>query len=258
MAMSGRTIVEPSGLSVLAVDPGTCTGWALLDGRSGRLLYDQWYGVNGVDTNLTKYKIRTTKSVTFATLSERELRIACKLCDLVWLAGPKTAVVFEDFILGNETGGRGGYGTRTGLSPVRITAMFQAVAHERGIWTGDAWRVRNCGLLGLDPRGYHVGSDAASVWWESDVVARLRLKVFQEGTYGGEGASWVVPQSTSIKGSIPCSDDALKACGMWVPGKEHARDAMRHMRYFTRGLGLRIKSNPEWFREVMRQKSFPT
>src|SRR3954468_1117228 len=115
--MTGRTILETPAVSILAVDPGTCTGWAAFDGTSGRLFYDQWYGVPKVDNNLASYRIKNRKDLPFSEMMARERVIARRLMDLVYWLGPRTVVVFEDFILGVDSNGRGGYGGRAGLSP---------------------------------------------------------------------------------------------------------------------------------------------
>lgn len=250
--MSGRTILETPAISILAVDPGTCTGWAAFDGVSGRLFYDQWYGVNKADTNLTFYKLKAGKQP-YALMMQRERQIARRLMDLVYWLGPRTVVVFEDFILGIDSNGRGGYGGRAGLSPVRITTSFLTLWDERCVDEGDLWRTINCGLLGWDGRGYHVGSEASATYWSSSLVAKVAMNRFREGAYGGGGAAWHEAQGASIKSSAQCTDAALKACGMWVPGRQHARDAMRHMRYLARGMGLRINASPEWFRQTARE-----
>lgn len=247
MGMSARTIIPTPPLSILAVDPGTCTGWAAYDGTSGRLFYDQWYGLPKVDNNLTYYNIKS-KNLKFDEMCSRERACARKLMNLVYWLGPRTVVVFEDFILGASDGGHGGYGIRTGLSPVRVTVAFQTIWDERAVDEGDLWRHVNSGLLGWDGRGYHVGSEAALAYWSADLVSKTKMNRFMEGSYGSGGPTWHPMQSTSIKSAAPCTDEALKACGMWVPGRQHARDAMRHLRYCARGMGLRISAEPEWFR----------
>jgi hypothetical protein len=253
--MSERTILPLPGVSVLAVDPGSCTGWALYDQTNPdrpRLFYDQWFGISGPDSNLSRFKTVHMAKLPRERMYAYEREIARKLCDLVWMVGPRCVVVFEDFILGQSDEGRGGHGGRAGLSPVRVTTAFEMLWEERGLGDGTAWKVWNCGLLGLDPRGLHVDTHAAVTWWSGDTAERMRLNRFKQGSYGGHGATFAPLQTASIKASIPCKDESLKAAGMWVPGRQHARDAMRHMRYYARGNGLQISLKPEWFRQCYR------
>lgn len=253
------TILEMPGVSVLGVDPGGTTGWAAYDGWTGRLFYDQWIGKEPQDTNLTYKKVPT--KVRYSEMIDREIMVSRRLLELVWCLGPRTVIAWEDFVLGHNDGGKGGYGGREGLSPVRIYVSFMTLADEYGLWDGEMWLQRPAGIGGIDPRGFVVDDVGADYWGGGqglDWRWRVRGRMPAQGV-AGLGRSSVVP---AIEMQMPsckavATDERLKAWGLWVPSgagsHAHACDGMRHLVYRARELGLRIKAEPERFRAIQKE-----
>lgn len=110
-------------------------------------------------------------------------------CGVQWLA-------VEDFIL---RVGRGS-SDRDGLAAVRVTSCFMTILRERKL----------CAFQGI--RG---GTEC-----KASQRAGMHL-----GYRSGARILWQSP--SNAKGVM--TDDRLRRAGLWIPGKDHARDAMRHL-----------------------------
>lgn len=67
----------------------------------------------------------------------------------------------------------------------------------------------------------------------SEQVDPHRIIGWAEGFAHNEGWPFVLQQAGSVKGKRPwMSDDKLRRIGWWVPGKDHARDALKHLAFF--------------------------
>lgn len=209
---------------LMAVDPGTTTGIALtnvtdmgvqfavmnkglnsirsvnkgLKGRRGGGLGVD-FGEIVVSTEMLPGSYVAWFQIGPARGSDHEYWCATLICDLIEMCGVKI-VAFEDFILRRSGNGFGASGGRDGLSPVRINANIGALMRERGITP----------FLGV--------RDGKDIGW----TPKQHMRV---GQVTGTRVVWQSP--SNAKGVF--TDERIRREGLWVPGRPHAVDAVRHL-----------------------------
>jgi hypothetical protein len=100
-------------------------------------------------------------------------------------------VACEDFILRDPSKGSGWSAKRVSLSPVRIAAQLDILIEAMNSATDETRLVEGTGWQ-------QVGRQVAVVW-----------------------------QQASMAKSV-MTDERLRSANLWLPGKQHARDAVRH------------------------------
>jgi hypothetical protein len=195
---------------------------------------------------------------------QQEEQMAHHIADIMTALGPLGVLVSEDFILG-WGGGRGGgrSSKREGLSPVRLNTAIYMACSERGLFNGDAWRRwRRMDMGGQDRRGVLVGR--RWVGYGSKAHRRLSLGdglVERVGlvrawlAQGGDiqdpeegrlwdGGGWTLKMSAPSAKAV-ANDERMKAADLFIKGKPHATDALRHMWLVARELGVALPTAQE-------------
>jgi hypothetical protein len=282
-----RNVVVPSpGVSIIAVDAGGTTGIAIWDAWDKRLYVDHIDAGRG---RKVRYRVMpgivespTRRDVDLAlckTEAEREYvrsggghgqgrmgelerivmvehGVVTILCDLVMALGPRCFVVLEDFVLG-ATGGVSG--ARGGLSSPRICHRFADRAWERGLISGDAWRMwQGHGWAGADLRGWSVsGGEVPTFARRLAAVERWRLNGEMDHlsedlpanarAWAGSGIKlmWNMPAQRTFVRDVAGMKVWMQANGLWVPGLEHGMDALMHVCVLARKLGAEVQTSPE-------------
>ena len=262
----GDMLIQAPKMSFLVVDPGGITGFVAYDGWNDVLWGDQWLG-HDLDMSPTQKlagKHRVRSKVAWELMREHERTVVRRLLTLLHALGPKTTVVFEDFVLGLAGNGQRGFGSsggREGLAPARINAMWDLFSDVMGAWNGDLWRRYPAGLMGIDPRGAIVDKFGA-VYWRMSLLDRMSeplttssggSSVLDVGVWGHGGAEmwYQMPAERSI-----ITDERMRMWEIWSPNKPHLNDAMRHfvVRCRKLGVGSEILRKPELLRRPAMQK----
>ena len=284
---SNRLVASP-GVSMIAIDAGETTGIAIWDawdkklyvdhldaGRGRKVRYRVHAGVvesshrRDVEVALAQGDAALTRRVkagrglgqgrsgVLETQCMVERGVTTVLADLIMALGPRSFVILEDFILGATGGGTSG--KRAGLSSPRITNRLDQVMWDRGIVSGDAWRVwQGHGWGGMDKRGWSIaGGEVPNVRLRLSAVERWRLEGEDDhiGTdmehggraWGGAGVKvvWRMPSQRTFLGTVAKMDDWLQRHGLWMPGMRHGMDALEHVAVYARELGAEIQEKPE-------------
>lgn len=188
-------LLERTGTSILAVDPGGTTGIALWDAWDQQLYVDQidagagyyahewvWPGkveswarrnaevkleledmMAGIAGSVNR--VRAGRGRGKGAVGELavidEVETGCmNLIECILLAtGPQAFVVWEDFILGWGDETRVKSTARDSVSPIRFQARLADRTRLHGLKNGDAWRTwTGHGWRGADKRGWQVGA----------------------------------------------------------------------------------------------------
>lgn len=212
---------------IMAVDPGTTTGVAITNvtqlgtkfetmnkglglvrdvsrgtkgRRGGPLGMD--FGEVAVATELLPGSFVGWFQIGPAYGNDHEYWVASLICDLVEYCGVNIAA-FEDFILRIGSGSSG----RDGLSPVRINSCTMTLMRERRITP----------FLGA--RGGVATKEKQRTY---DHGAGMAMRI---GSRTGCQVVWQSP--SNAKGVF--TDERIRRAGLWVPGRPHAVDAIRHL-----------------------------
>jgi hypothetical protein len=277
-----KALVVSPGISILGIDAGGTTGFALWDawdqklyvdhidaGRGRRVRHRVMAGIvesphrrdvekllslqSGGEVSGNRVKagrgLGKGRKGDLETICLVEHGVVTLLVDIVMAMGPKSIVVLEDFVLGSTGGGTSG--ARAGLSSPRITHRFWDRAWERGLTSGDAWReYTGHGWGGADSRGWTVHGEVPSFPDRLTAVERWRLegRTEDEGVvWGGVGAKvvWQMPSERSFLSNVKAMDQWLRDRGMWIASRRHGMDALQHVVVMARKLGAEIQAEPE-------------
>jgi hypothetical protein len=267
-------IVDSPGMSIVAIDPGGTTGVAVWDAWDGQLYVDQIDAGRGrrvrehvprgvTQSTARKRAVKATggsagagKSSEIKVLNYIEAGVVTCLLDIVLAAGPMTAVVIEDYVLGWGDPGKVKSTKREGLSPVRIATRMDDRLERDGYLNGDVWRDWDgFGAHGADGRGVKVvkGRGVMSFPLRLQDAVRWRLGDpvlphvgAERALWAGGGVKWVW-QMPGQRLWLPGGERAvvawLKEHDYWMPGAPHGMDALMHMLVFARRLGAGIPAN---------------
>lgn len=206
-------------MKILAVDPGLHTGICLLD------------------TEFTQVEVcNRVEEFTWQVEGEgwsSEVRMAERVLELA-VEYEVGVLVMEDFIIYPEGSGKDN-SARSGLSPVRITAMIDLAFAERFGYLysegskGVSGGTRGPGGAGRKGYGPGRGLSSREVVEQGGVLRRMQMASLAKTTYTDE-------RLKSYGGGS--GDDGGCSGGIWKGLTAHERDAWRHALTFAKSAGM--------------------
>lgn len=302
LCVSVICMLRTPGTSILAIDPGGTTGIALWDAWDGKLYVDHidagggyfarewvWHGRveswarrnaevkleledlmagAGGSVNRVKAGRGRGKGVQgeLAVIDELETGCMNLIEAIILAAGPKTILVWEDFVLGWGEASRVKSTSRDSIAPVRLQARLADRLRLHGLINGDAWRTwSGHGWRGADARGWQVTGEVpefgsrlrGALYW---LVNGKSLRVGgleDEAIWGGTGVKVVYQMPHErlwLQGGVERHYQWLKERGLYDAKRApHGADATLHLQQVARKIGVSVPGGPNriWLRGGM-------